>query len=66
MEYLGMIVLGIPGGIYGYNAAMSQYMGEEYESSLRYVSLFYLALMIIALLWATYVNFIKKSKTNLK
>lgn len=68
MEYLGMIVLGIPGGIYGYKAAMAQYKGGEYVSSipeyLGYVSLFYWAFFVIALLWATYMNFIKKSKAN--
>lgn len=68
LEYLGMIVLGIPGRIYGYKAAMAQYKGGEYVSSipeyLGYVSLIYWAFFVIALLWATYMNFIKKSKAN--
>ncbi len=68
VEYLGVIILGIPGGVYGYNAARAQYKGEEYVSSipqyLDYAVLFYLAILVIALLWATYVIFIKNRKAH--
>ena len=64
-EYFELVFIFIPAGIYGYNQAMALYKGEEYTSIIpKFVAYMYyadLVILIVALLWATYKNFIKKS-----
>lgn len=73
VKYLQIIFLEIIGGIDGYHAAMAQYENVEYISPytdlLTLIALSLLLVFVIALLWATYVNFIKpiiKRKQNEK
>lgn len=71
LEYFSIIFAIIPGAIYGYNAARAQYNGSEFYSVipqyLYYISYAYWGILILALIWATYVSFIRsylKSKSK--
>lgn len=63
LEYFSIIFAIIPGAIYGYNAAWAQYNGSEFYSVipqyLYYISYAYWGILILALIWATYVSFIR-------
>lgn len=63
LEYFSIVFAIIPGAIYGYNAALAQYNGSEFYSVipqyLYYISYVYLGFLILALIWATYVSFIR-------
>ena len=63
LEYFSIIFAIIPGAVYGYNAALAQYNGNEFYSVipqyLYYISYVYWGVLILALIWATYVSFIK-------
>lgn len=63
LEYFSITFGMIPGAIYGYNAALAQYNGNEFYSVipqyLYYVSYVYLGILILVLIWATYVSFIR-------
>lgn len=65
VEYFSIFFFMIPGAVYGYNAAMAEYNGTEYNSVLPqylYYGLFvYFAVLIISLLWAAYKSFIAKT-----
>ena len=64
VEYFSIIFGGIPALIYGYNSAMAIYNDVEYTSQIPlymdYLVCVILILAVGALLWASYVNFIKK------
>ena len=64
VEYFSIVLGFIPALIYGYNSAMAIYKEVEYTSwiplyitCLTYVNLI---LTTLAILWASYINFIKK------
>lgn len=63
LEYFSIVFAIIPGIIYGYNAARAQYNGSEFYSVIPqyfyYISYAYWGILILALIWATYVNFIR-------
>lgn len=63
LEYFSIIFAIIPGAIYGYNAALAQYNGNEFYSVipqyLYYTSYVYLGGVILTFIWATYVSFIR-------
>ncbi len=62
LEYFSIIFAIIPGAIYGYNAALAQYNGNEFYSVipqyLYYTSYVYLGILMLSLIWATYASFI--------
>lgn len=62
-QLFALCFISIPGMVYGYNAAQAQYQGVEYQSVipqyLGYAAYIYLAILVIALLFATYQSFIK-------
>ncbi len=63
LGYFSIIFVIIPGAIYGYNAALAQYHGNEFYSVLPhylyYISFVYWGILILALIWATYMSFIR-------
>jgi len=62
-QLFALCFISIPGMVYGYNAAQAQYQNIEYQSAipqyLGYTAYIYIAILVIALLWATYQSFIK-------
>ena len=67
IDYAGIVFFTVLGGIDGYMATMAGYKEEEYNGILSQygesVFMVYVAASILVLLWATYVNFIKKKNT---
>ena len=63
VKYLQLIFFSILSELDNYDAAMAQYHNVEYVSPyadlLTLVAFALLVILVIALLWATYVNFIK-------
>lgn len=69
LEYISLIFGMIPGAIYGYNAARAEYNKTEYHSLFsqyfEYFSYIYIAILILALAWATYKSFFaNRNKTS--
>ena len=64
IDYAGIVFFTVLGGIDGYMTTIAEYKGEEYTGIfLQYgesIFMVYAAASILVLLWATYVNFIKK------
>ena len=64
IDYVGIIFFTVLGGIDGYMATMAEYKEEEYNGILsqygEFIFIVYIAASILVLLWATYINFIKK------
>lgn len=63
VKYLQLIFFSILSELDNYNAAMAQYHNMEYVSPyadlLNLIAFALLVILVVALLWATYVNFIK-------
>ncbi len=66
VEYMCLILIFIPGIIYGYLSAQAQYNGTEPpilpDFYLYFVQYGYFVMLGLALIIATYLSFIKKSK----
>ncbi len=64
IDYAGIVFFTILGGIDGYMTTIAEYKGEEYTGIFSQygesIFMVYAAASILVLLWATYVNFIKK------
>lgn len=63
VNFIGILTFIIFGAIDGYKSTMAQYNGIDYESLFSkytgYAIVFFTILLVLVLLWATYVNFIK-------